>query len=264
MSIHINSTALTITETDLQEVFRLKYGNTQTNGWGPRMRLYFNYFTPDDYYEVMVAKLVTNGSSWLDVGCGRNIFPDNHSLARLLTDRCRLVVGVDPDGTIEENPFVHQRFKSTIEEFYSNEEFDLITLRMVAEHVANPESVVASLFRLTKPGGKVVICTVNKWSLVSVITRLIPFNFHHPIKKILRKTEDKDTFPVMYRMNTRKILAQLFEKQGFQECYFSYLDDCRTFARFRGTLFMELSCRSLLYVGGIKYPENCLLSVYSK
>jgi SAM-dependent methyltransferase len=260
----MNNTALTITKNDLQEVFRLKYGNSHICGWGPRIRLFFNYFTPDDYYEAMVAKLTTNGSCWLDVGCGRNIFPSNYTLARLLTDRCRLVVGVDPDETIEENSFVHQRYKKTIEEFSSNEEFDLITLRMVAEHMVNPESVITSLFRLTKSGGKVVVYTVNKWSLIPVITRLVPFNFHHPIKRILWGTEDKDTFPVTYRMNTHRALTRLFERHGFRECHFSYLDDCRTFARFRVMLLMELSFRALLHVWGIMYPENCLLGVYTK
>src|SRR2546430_8828263 len=93
---NVSNSNLEVTKTDLQEVFRIKYGELSTTGWAPRMRFRFNYFSPDDYYETIVAKLVYEGCLWLDVGCGRNIFPSNRSLARLLADRCGLLVGVDP------------------------------------------------------------------------------------------------------------------------------------------------------------------------
>ena len=51
-------------------------------GWGPRMRLAFDYFTPDDQYEAIVAKLVKHGTWWADIGCGRDVFPSNPELAK--------------------------------------------------------------------------------------------------------------------------------------------------------------------------------------
>jgi 2-polyprenyl-3-methyl-5-hydroxy-6-metoxy-1,4-benzoquinol methylase len=116
------------------------------------------------------------------------------------------MVGVDPDETPDENTFVHQRIKSSIEDFQSAEKFDLITLRMVAEHISDPTKAVTSLAKLTKSGGKVVIYTVNRWSPVPLITGIVPFSLHGAIKWFLWKTESKDTFPVCYRMNTRTAL----------------------------------------------------------
>jgi SAM-dependent methyltransferase len=170
-------------------------------------------------------------------------------------------VGVDPDPTIDENALIHCRSKTTIENFHSDQTFDVITLRMVAEHVADPERAVASLARLTKPGGKVVIYTINRWSPVPIVAWITPFDFHHAIKRFLWSTEEKDTFPVSYRMNTRKALLDLFRGSGFREQYFTYLDDCRTFCRFRVTLFAELCCRSVLHTLGFPYSENCLLGI---
>ena len=95
-------------EAALREIFRLKYGDPAT-GWGPQMRMRAGYFNPDDHYEALVAGLVRPQTVWLDVGCGRDIFPSNRALARLLADRCRRLVGFDPDVTIEENPFIHER-----------------------------------------------------------------------------------------------------------------------------------------------------------
>src|SRR5262249_5616582 len=150
----------------------------------------------------------------------------NRPLARLLADRCGLLVGVDPDITLEENQFVHERVRSTIDLFHTNRTFDLVTLRMVVEHITEPAATVKALARLTRPGGKVVVYTINQWSPIPLATRLVPFNWHHPIKRLLWETEEKDTFPVSYQMNSRSRLARLFRANGFTEGYFAYLEDC--------------------------------------
>ena len=253
-----------ITQAEIEEVCRLRYGDPGAAGWGPRLRLRFGHHTPDEYYEAVVAKLVDAQCEWLDVGCGRSIFPDNEVLAKILANRCKLLVGIDPDDTLNENPFVHERVKTTIDNFHHSSCFDLVTLRMVAEHVADPKSAVNSLSHLTKPGGKVVVYTVNQWSPVSVIARIAPFRLHHYMKRLLWRTDEKDTFPVTYKMNTRSRLSRLFEENGFREIGFSYLDDCRTLGRFRLLHLAELMLWKSFQVLGLKYPENCLLGVYER
>jgi len=242
----------------------MKYGSATHTGWGPRMRLRFGYFTPDDYYEAVVSRLITPTSKWLDVGCGRNIFPSNEGLARTLASRSSLLVGVDPDDTIEENPFVHERAHTAVEDYHTHHTFDVVTLRMAAEHVASPDGTAAALARLTKPGGKVVVYTINRWSPVPIVTWIVPFALHHPVKRVLWGSESRDTFPVEYRMNTRRSLRRLFETHGFHEAEFAYLDDCRTLGRFRSTLFLELAMWRLLHSMGVTYPENCLLGIYER
>src|SRR5512134_970939 len=131
--------SLKIVTRDLEEIFQKKYGmNPAAMGWGPRMRSSFTHFTPDDYYEAIVSRLVTNGCAWLDVGSGRHVFPNNRRLAETLARRCGVLVGVDPDDTINENDLVHQRAQRRIEDFQSERTFDVVTLRMAAEHVTDP------------------------------------------------------------------------------------------------------------------------------
>ena len=250
---------------EVEAVFNQKYGmDPSAMGWGPRLRFRFGYFTPDDRYEATVSRLITSGCTWLDVGSGRNLFPSNQSLARTLAERCGLLVGVDPDETINENELVHERVRARIEAFESRRTFDVVTLRMVAEHVTDPEGTAAALARLTKPGGRVVVYTINRWSPVSIVTWLVPFRLHHLPKRLLWHSEEKDTFPVAYRMNTRRALCQVFGKHGFRESEFAYLDDCRTFARFRSMLILELCLWRGLHALGVTYPENCLLGVYER
>ncbi|MBY0458442.1 MAG: methyltransferase domain-containing protein, partial [Gemmataceae bacterium] len=191
-------------------------------------------------------------------------FPDNPKLARQLADRAGRFVGVDPSPNVFDNPFTRERHQAFIEHYYPAEAFDLATLRMVAEHVTDPPAVVAALARLVRPGGRVIVFTVDLWSPVTVVSRLVPFGLHYRVKKILWGGEEKDTFPTAYRMNTRRALRKLFARGGFAEAEFAWLDDCSAFGRFRVLNTAELAARAALRRLSLRYPECNLLGVYRR
>jgi 2-polyprenyl-3-methyl-5-hydroxy-6-metoxy-1,4-benzoquinol methylase len=246
------------------EILRLRTSRTKKLGWSPRLRQRFGYFTPDECYEAMMLQLIDSGTDWIDVGCGHDLFPSNQPLAELLSARCRFLVGVDPSPNIEENALVREKAKCTIEEYSTDRKFDVISLRMVAEHIAKPEAAIAAFSRLTKPGGRVVIYTVSKWAVSSLVAAGSPLPFHHLVKGVLWGTEPEDTFPTVYRMNTRARLRQLFAAGEFQEEKFLYLDDCRTLARWRIGTALELSARRAFRAVGLPYIDVCILGVYRK
>jgi 2-polyprenyl-3-methyl-5-hydroxy-6-metoxy-1,4-benzoquinol methylase len=165
---------------------------------------------------------------------------------------------------VKENPFAHERVQRLLEEFDGPGPFALVTARMVVEHVEHPEAFVAHLGRLVSPGGKVVIHTVSRWAPMTVLSGCTPIGIHHLAKKILWHTEEKDTFPVKYLMNTRSRLKALFVGAGFQEVAFHRLDDCRTLARWKIGLTSELMLWKALCSVGIGYPESCLLGLYER
>jgi hypothetical protein len=81
------------------------------------------------------------------VGCGRDLSAGNDVTCRCLTDRCRKLVGVNPSDNTDDNSFVPERFKMPIKEHSPGRASNfitlrmvLITLRMVAEYVAAPET----------------------------------------------------------------------------------------------------------------------------
>ena len=119
--------------------------------------------------------------------------------------------------TLDQNPFVTERIRGTVRDCPGNASYDLITLRMVAEHVEQPQELIGELARLCKSGGRVIIYTVHKWCLAGTLAQLVPFPFHHPVKNLLWQTEPEDTFPVYYRMNTRRCLKELFSATEFAE-----------------------------------------------
>jgi 2-polyprenyl-3-methyl-5-hydroxy-6-metoxy-1,4-benzoquinol methylase len=255
---------LDFTPAQLARIFNLKYRKQAQLGWGPRARLRVSYFTPDDFYEAMVDRLVQPGTDWIDIGCGRDIFPQNENLARELAQRCGKLVGVDPDPNVLDNPFVKERHQGLIESFQTEHRFGVITLRMVAEHIEHPNAAVTKLAQLCRRGGSVVIFTPSKWAPVSFVARCTPFALHHPVKKFLWKSEARDTFPVQFKMNTRGRLRELFAAASFAEQFFSYLPDCRLFAHFRAANRVELALWRISRALNVPYPENCLLGVYRK
>jgi SAM-dependent methyltransferase len=252
------------TRKELDAVFLLKHGSPETTGWAPQRRYRNGYFTPADVYETLVARFVQPGIRWLDVGGGHAVFPDNPRLARQLVDRAAHVAAVDPSDNVHQNEFVQERFQGFLEGFTSAEPFDLATMRMVVEHVVAPESFVGALSRLVKPGGHAIVYTVNRWAPITLLSWAVPFNLHHTAKRLFWASEEKDTFPVQYRMNTRRTLKRLFHGAGFEERLFAKLDDVTTLGGFRRLNRLEL----LLWKGfrgvGLAYPENCLLGVYRR
>ena len=247
---------------DLARLFALKYGDPATTGPNPRRRHAHNYFLPSDVYEATVANAVFPGCDWLDVGGGSSPFPDNPKLAEQLAARAGRFVGVDPSPNVFENPYTREKHQAFIENYPAPAPFDLATLRMVAEHVTDPDAVIAALAKLVKPGGRVIVFTVDLWSPITLVSRIVPFGLHHPVKKFLWGGEEKDTFPTAYRMNTRRELKKLFTRGGFREAEFAWIDDCAALSRFPRLNTLELLARTVLRKLALRYPECNLLGVY--
>ena len=145
------------------------------------------------------------------------------------------------------------------------EKYNLITFRMVAEHDNNPVDVVSKLGSCIESGGLVVIYTINKYCPIPLITRWTPFSWHHKIKWVFWGGEEKDTFPIAYKMNSRKELNKLFVDGGeYEELVFEYLDDVSATIEFRFLNVLEMLFWVCMSKMGIRYIENNILAVYRK
>ena len=241
-----------------------KYGSPSDMGESPRLRYGKRYVAADDVYEALITKLITASTRWLDVGCGRDLFPSNREGARQIAARAACLVGVDPDENIRENDLLTDCFQGAIEDFESPEPFTLVTLRMVAEHVLEPERCVENLARLTTAGGLVVIYTPWKWAPMSLAASIVPFAWHNRLKRLIWDSEPQDTFPTAYYMNTRRDLIDLFTKFGFSESLFSQIDDCSVLTRYRWLNYIEITIRNVFCRLNIVYPEYCVLAAFRR
>jgi hypothetical protein len=261
----VDTLGLAPSEQELLAYCRQKYTQTgEPIGPSPSLRLRHEFVSSDDYYETMVGKLVKAETRWIDVGCGRDIFPSNYPAAKTLAQRCAYLAGVDPDPNVHENVLLSERFEGTIEQYSTDKKFDLITLRMVAEHVQTPDKAIEKLAELSDRNGLVVIYTPWKWSPMSRVASVVPFAFHNRLKRLIWNSESRDTFPTAYRMNTRLELKRLFEDRGFNEVYFCDVDDCSIFTHYRAVNALEISFRNLALKLGVTYPEHCLFGIYQR
>jgi SAM-dependent methyltransferase len=219
------------------------------------------YELPRQVYERTLDRLVTASTEWLDIGCGRELLPDNPSLARVLSQRAKLLVGVDPDATILDNRYVHEKFHGMLSDMPPRQ-FNLVTLRMVAEHVQDPYSLLRSLRKVCAPNARVVVFTPHRWSPMTVASSLTPIWLHQSVKRWLWRTEDRDTFPVAYRMNTPQELRGLFRSHGFAVEFISLLDDCSVLWRWPTLRRAEVATANALRSVGLRYPECCILGIF--
>lgn len=211
-----------------------------------------------------MRKIVRPGDAWLDLGGGRDIFPENPSLARELGVRCRRLVGIDPSPNVLENEFVSERFQGFIQDFNRERNFDIVSLRMVAEHVSDPHLLAEEISQSLVQNGILVILTVWNAAPITWISKLTPHSLHYPIKKIFWGGEEKDTFPTLYKMNTRKKLRSIFENVGLETLALRLIADCSTTGKLGILNWGELSLWKSLNALHIVYPESCILAVFRK
>lgn len=157
----------------------------------------------------------------LDGGCGHS------PILKQEYKRCSKVIGVDLDREgLERNQWVDEKhFVSLVDIPIQEDSVDLLVSSWVLEHIEDPQSVIREAKRVLKPGGYFIFIAPNKWSVYSLVTRLVPNKLHAPIVKFFYKRSSEDTFPTFFRMNTEKELDRLMGEVGFEKVAFLYNDD---------------------------------------
>ena len=106
------------------------------------------------------------GKKLLDVGCGGGI------LAEALAQKGAEVTAIDMAELslkvarmhLAESGLQIDYLQTTVEEFADERgaEFDIVTCLEMLEHVPDPASVVSAASRLLKPGGRLLLSTLNR------------------------------------------------------------------------------------------------------
>jgi 2-polyprenyl-3-methyl-5-hydroxy-6-metoxy-1,4-benzoquinol methylase len=144
--------------------------------------------------------LVKPGQKVLDIGCGscislleiRNLGGQPWGIetdpnVRVIADHFGLTVHI---GSIHDNPF-------------PEEEFDLIVLNQVIEHVPDPVALLKLVRGRLQPGGKVILGTPNSGSLNKMISGRkwlnwhIPYHLHHYNKKSFARIAEQAGYKVL-------------------------------------------------------------------
>lgn len=136
-----------------------------------------------------------NGLKILDVGCGGGLI--SMPLAQMGAD----VTAIDANESnikaagdyAKDNKIDIQLQHITAEELLpkANQSFDVVVSLEVIEHVANPKDFIQNLTKLVKPGGMVVISTINR-TLKSYVFAIVMAEY--VLGWVPKKTHDHSKF----------------------------------------------------------------------
>ena len=93
----------------------------------------------------------------------------------------------------------------------------MVVSRWVLEHVTHPETFLAEVARVLRPGGVFVSLTVNARHYVPWLARLLhlaPHSWTQQLMRCLHGRAEEDTFPTCYRMNSLAQVRRAAQKTG--------------------------------------------------
>jgi SAM-dependent methyltransferase len=157
----------------------------------------------------------------LDVGCGHADW-----LLRELAP-AGLTIGVDPDvAALRRNHALPLRMAAVAEHLpFGDGVFDVIVSAWLFEHVEYPAEALAELFRVLRPGGRLVFLTPNAWNYNVWLVRLVPNRLHDFFTRRLYGRQEFDTYPVRYRLNSPRRLRRRIREAGFCQCSLCFNGD---------------------------------------
>lgn len=178
------------------------------------------FYPPDqwDNDQVFLRRIeacIRPGSIVLDLGAGTGL-KFNYNLKSMVEPGGE-IVGSDFDPRVRENPLLHRGVVIGGAKLpFDDEVFDVIFSRYVLEHVTDPPEFLNEVYRVLKGGGSFLFLTPNKWHYVAIGSRCTPHMFHRWYNR-LRGRESTDTFPTVYRLNSRSAIRRHLRDAGFHE-----------------------------------------------
>jgi SAM-dependent methyltransferase len=159
---------------------------------------------------------------WLDIGCGRRIFPewmpgaDEEQFS--LCARLKATFGLDPDlASLRDNRFVQYRVVGNAESLpFSDSSFDILTANMVVEHVSQPRALLSEVHRVLRPNGIFLFHTPNALSYATLIARVVPEGIKGRLVEFFDGRIEQDVFRTFYRINTPAQVEELSRAAGFR------------------------------------------------
>jgi SAM-dependent methyltransferase len=193
---------------------RIAHGlsSTRTKCLELRNRVYPVAEWPNELFREAVSQLGAPDKTLLEVGCGRDatdlqalkgaygrlIGIDVEIASALPFETCTALVGDAHDIPLA---------SSTV---------DCVCMADVVEHLARPVTAFEECARVLKPGGHLVVSTVNLRFPPIFLAQALPHRFRQGLNHMLSGTPPDDIFPAYYRANTATSLRRTAERAGFE------------------------------------------------
>lgn len=149
------------------------------------------------------------GSKVLDVGCGRLA-----AFLRAISPRIEQGIGVDfkvKEIQFENIQTVQLRLAHELP--FADESFDVVTMLAVLEHIEHEKPILQEIYRVLKPGGKLVLTVPSVWS--QPVLEFLSYRL-----KIIDEAEIRDHKRYYNRSRLKKVLVGETHFRNFNHRYF--------------------------------------------
>ncbi len=232
-----------------QERYRAAYARRRP-GWSDSHTL----------YRLAIAAHLGPETRVLDVGCGHADFlADTYGVTPH-------VYGLDPDAqALARNRVVRHPVVGRVEHIpLPDESFDLVTMAWVAEHLEDPGAAAREIHRVLRPGGRLIFLTPNAWNYNTWLVRAVPNRYHDFFTRRLYGRQDRDTYPVRYRLNTGRSADRVLGTAGLRRVRLIRNGD-PSYISFSDRLFtVACGLETLLELPGLRLAKVHLIGVYQR
>lgn len=221
------------------------------------------------YFELLKARLSPD-TLWLDIGCGRRLFPDWMPRAEeeeaALKARLNTSFGIDADvASLRDNRFVQHRFIADCCSLpFADSSFDLLTANMVVEHVAQPPALLSEARRVLKPNGIFLFHTPNTLSYATLMARLVPETLKVRLIGFLESRKAEDVFPTFYRMNVPGRILELSRNAGLDVAELNRVESSAQSVMLGPVVLFELLWIRLLRLSALRDFRSNLIVILQK
>jgi SAM-dependent methyltransferase len=200
-------------------------------------------------FDVFVDRVASRARGrWLDAGCGRTSLPEwRRDDLRRVREGGAVLFGCDTDlDALTERRDPGPVCAATLDQLpYQNASFDFVSANMVFEHLVKPYAAVRELARVTRPGGRILVHTVNSLHYLAWMARLTPYRFHEWIVERVEGRAGKDVYPTRYRANTVGRLRRLFEDSSCRFVAGGLLEGIPLYLPYRGLFYIAIQAGML-------------------
>jgi ubiquinone/menaquinone biosynthesis C-methylase UbiE len=170
---------------------------------GDRGRRYY------DHLSELVFHRISGGGKLLDLGCGTGLFVERYLM------RGEKAMGLDLsrgmiERAIQRCPGTSFTVASADQIPFREGTFDVVVSLLVFSYMSDPEQMLREAFRVLRPGGKAVICTLGR----NILTSGLPAIYQ--ISEVMRVSEVcVGAFGERYYNEAE--MKELYERAGFEE-----------------------------------------------
>lgn len=179
---------------------------TRKKCWAIRNRIYPENLRPSTLLKQKIVRPGAENRVLLEIGCGRDA-----ELLRQLAPSFTHAIGIDLENSAQPRAdSSYQLIRANAHQIpLASDSIDVVLCVDVVEHLVDPATYFVECGRVLKPGGHLIISTVNQYFPPVVLGRMLPFRARQLLNLLVSGTEEQDTFPAYYRANTQRILKRL-------------------------------------------------------